>query len=183
MFPKTGRCYVLQRKPDRTRYNVKLYLHVCLPCPREMGNAHFSNVKPVPERSTEIYRLPSEIKTHTNTVQFKSFWGCGDLFSKRSRIVPFTHGGSGGLPFVKRGSPGNPHNFNPGITYEKNYFCRACGDLPDNIRRVAFLLHRIDCGRGRISRRGRHAYRKILRGQRNLFRQGARIRGRRQNAR
>ena len=53
--------------------------------------------------------------------------------------------GAPGKPlFVKRGSPGNPHNFNPGITYEKNYFCRDCGDLPDNIRRVAFLLHRED---------------------------------------
>ena len=83
MFPKTGRCYVLQRKPDRTRYNVKLYLHVCLPCPREMGNAHFSNVKPVPERSTEIYSLPSEIKTHTNTIQFKSFWGVQGPFFKK----------------------------------------------------------------------------------------------------
>ena len=32
----------------RTRYDMKRNLHVHLPCPREMGNAHFSNVKPVP---------------------------------------------------------------------------------------------------------------------------------------
>ena len=71
-----------------------------------MGNAHFSNVKPVPERSTEIYSLSSERKTHTNPVQFKSFWGCGDLFSKRSRIVPRKHGVRGKPLFLKRGFPG-----------------------------------------------------------------------------
>ena len=60
-----------------------LNLYVNLPCPREMGNAHFSNVKPVPERSTEIYSLPSEIKTHTNTIQFKSFWGVQGPFFKK----------------------------------------------------------------------------------------------------
>ena len=71
-----------------------------------MGNAHFSNVKPVLVKHSEIYTLPSERKTHINTLQFKSFWGCGDLFSKRSRVV---------LPFVKRGSPGHSSTYSSSI--------------------------------------------------------------------
>ena len=37
--------FVLPGRRRRTRYDVNLQLHVNLPCPREMGNAHFSNVK------------------------------------------------------------------------------------------------------------------------------------------
>ena len=37
--------FVLPGRRRRTRYNMNLQLHVNLPCPREMGNAHFSNVK------------------------------------------------------------------------------------------------------------------------------------------
>ena len=48
--PKRGLCPL---HPGRgrarwTRYYVFPNLHVHLPCPREMGNAHFSNVKPMP---------------------------------------------------------------------------------------------------------------------------------------
>ena len=33
-----------------------------------MGNAHFSNVKPVLVKHSEIYTLPSERKTNTNPI-------------------------------------------------------------------------------------------------------------------
>lgn len=73
------------RPRRRFEHGITFYLnlYVNLPCPREMGNAHFSNVKPVPERSTEIYSLSSEIKTHTNTIQFKSFLGVQGPFFKK----------------------------------------------------------------------------------------------------
>ena len=34
--------------------------------------------------AAKIYKLPSERKPCPNTIPFKSFWGCRDLFSKRS---------------------------------------------------------------------------------------------------
>ena len=47
-------------------FNPNLYVHLL--CPREMGNAHFSNVKPVLVKHSEIYKLPSERKTNTNLI-------------------------------------------------------------------------------------------------------------------
>ena len=42
---------------------LKSWAHV-----REMGNAHFSNVKPVLVKHSEIYTLSSERKTNTNPI-------------------------------------------------------------------------------------------------------------------
>ena len=47
-------------------FSLNLYVHLL--CPREMGNAHFSNVKPVLVKHSEIYKLPSERKTNTNLI-------------------------------------------------------------------------------------------------------------------
>ena len=38
--------------------------------------------------AAKIYKLPSERKSCPNTLQFKSFWGCGTFFQKGPRIVP-----------------------------------------------------------------------------------------------
>ncbi len=51
--------------------------------------------------AAKIYKLPSERKSCPNTLPFKSFWGRGDLFSKRSRtVLPKGHGEP---PFCKKG--------------------------------------------------------------------------------
>ena len=54
--------------------------------------------------AAKIYKLPSERKSCPNTLQFKSFWGCRDLFSKRSRVVPRKHGVTG-KPLCQKGFP------------------------------------------------------------------------------
>ena len=82
------------RPRRRFEHGITFYLnlYVNLPCPREMGNAAIT------------YTLPSERKTYTNPLQFKSFWGCRDLFSKRSRVVPRKHGVTG-KPLCQKGFP------------------------------------------------------------------------------
>ena len=85
MFSKTERRSVFQRETDIAR-------------------ASNFNVKSMPVKYSETCQLPSERKTYTNTLQFKSFWGCRDLFSKRSRVVPRKHGVTG-KPLCQKGFP------------------------------------------------------------------------------
>ena len=74
-----------------------LNLYVNLPCPREMGNAHFSNVRPVSAKYSKTYKLSadfkcsSERKSCPNTPQFKRFWRFQGPFFKRflSPFPPF----------------------------------------------------------------------------------------------
>ena len=97
---------------------IYLKLHVNLPCPRKRSTAPFSNVRPVPVKFGETFKLSSEFKlpsdrtAHTNTLQFKRF-----------------REGVRGKPLYQRGSPGFfkvrfpvPHAITKG-TVRRRFLC------------------------------------------------------------
>ena len=75
-------------------FSLNLYVHLL--CPREMGNAHFSNVRPVSAKYSKTYKLSadfkcsSERKSCPNTPQFKRFWRFQEPFFKRF-LSPFSY--------------------------------------------------------------------------------------------